>query len=123
VEFFRAARDLVHWKAKRERASVIHEYTAMPLVATGPPRLHTTATVFWSGTAASGLALAALQRVASLSPRSSTLKKDARWTHERASTAVGADVPPAAATSAPALTKKARECLKEVEDSREYTER
>jgi hypothetical protein len=90
----------------------------MPLVATGPPRLHTTATVFWSGTLASGLALAALQRVASLSPRISTLKNDARWTHERASTAVGADAPSAAARNALRPTSTARKCLKEVKNSR-----
>jgi hypothetical protein len=94
----------------------------MPLVATGPPRLHTTTTVFWSGTAASGLALAALQRVASLSPRISTLKNDARWTHERASTALGADVPPGAAVKAAMPTRIAKDGLKEVEDSRDHTE-
>jgi hypothetical protein len=116
VVALRAARVRVHWKAKRESALVIQAYTAMPLVLSGPPRLHTTATVFWSGTPWSGLALAALHRGASLSPRISTLKNAARCTHARASTAAGAVVPLATATRAPALTQKARKCLKEVED-------
>jgi hypothetical protein len=114
---FRAARVRLHWKAKWESALVIQAYTAMPLVLSGPPKLQTTATVFWSGTPWSGLELAPIHRVPSRSPRISTLKNDARWTHARASTAAGAVVPLPAATSATVLTKKARKCLKEVEDS------
>jgi hypothetical protein len=95
---------------------VIQAYTAMPLVLSGPPRLHTTATVFWSGTPCSGLALAATHLVASLSPRISTLKKAARWTHARASTAAEDVVPVGTAARAAAVMKKRRRCLKEVED-------
>jgi hypothetical protein len=116
VDGFRAARVRLHWNANRESMPVIQAYTAMPLVLAGPPRLHTTATVFWSGTLWNGRALAAAQRVASLSPRISTLKNPARWTHARASTVAGAVVPVGMAASAPAVMKKGRRCLKEVED-------